>query len=158
MRVILADSGSGDLVRTLPVAVTCHDPGTMSSLSKHQGTATRGSRLAIRSLPILLASLALSSCFNYDAAKQGLSVRNETQSTVEIRFENDDRTLEVPPGEVVLGDDQGCFGTGGFVVLDDAGTQLAAFDGALCNLNIVNIAKDGTVTVYERSGETRAPA
>ena len=104
---------------------------------------------------VLALGALLTGCFSYDAAPPGPWIFNDRYEPVVVQLTGTDRTIDVPARYHRTIPDKGCQGDGVVITAKD-GTELAAYDGAVCPSTVIALHSDGRIVV-EDGNTVRVP-
>jgi len=104
---------------------------------------------------VLALGALLTGCFSYDAAPAGPRILNDRDAAVVVQLTGTDRTIDVPARHYRTLPDRECVGDGVVITAKD-GTELVAYDGAVCPSTVIRLWSDGTIVV-EDGNTVRVP-
>jgi hypothetical protein len=104
---------------------------------------------------VLALGALLTGCFSYDAAPDKAQIFNDRDVAVRVQISGTELAVDLRARSGWISRDEKCVGTG-VVILDAAGAELAAYDGAVCPSTVIALHSDGRIVV-EDGNTVRVP-
>jgi hypothetical protein len=118
----------------------------------------RGRRVFTGGLALAVVLPTVGACVPWDEGTSEPAVVNDTSTMVLVTVTGTELDVGVPAGRTWEGEeDAACVGSA-VVVRSEDGTPLAEFDHPLCSTTVVQVHRDGSVSLRDYADDTRETA